>query len=43
LEILENRVAVWFCRTLVREFDLQTGSSHPVPDEPLQRARTQGL
>jgi transposase InsO family protein len=43
LEILENRVAVWFCRTLVREFDLQTGCSHPVPDQPLQRARTQGL
>jgi transposase InsO family protein len=43
LEFLENRVIVWFCRTLVREFDLQTGRSHPVHDQLMQRARTQGL
>jgi len=43
LEFLENRVIVWFYRTLVREFDLQTGTSHPVQYEQMQRARTQGL
>jgi transposase InsO family protein len=43
LEFLKDRVLVWFCRTLVREFDLQTGRSHPVPDEAMQKARTQGL
>jgi transposase InsO family protein len=43
LQLLENRVVVWFCRTLVREFDLQTGTSHPIPEQPMQRARTHGL
>jgi transposase InsO family protein len=43
MEFFENRAIVWFCRTLVREFDLQTGTSHSVPDQPMQRARTQGL
>ena len=43
LEFLEHRVIVWFYRTLVREFDLQTGTSHPVQYEQMQRARTQGL
>jgi transposase InsO family protein len=43
LEYLENRLLVWFCRTLVREFDLQTGRSYAVQDQQMQRARTQGL
>jgi len=43
LEYLKNRLLVWFCRTLVREFDLQTGMSYAVPDQQMQRARTQGL
>lgn len=43
LEFLEERVIVWFCRTLVREFDLLTGTSHAVADQPLQHARTHGL
>jgi len=43
LEYLKNRLLVWFCRTLVREFDLQTGRSYAVQDQPMQRARTQGL
>ena len=43
LEYLKNRLLVWFCRTLVREFDLQSGRSYAVQDQPMQRARTQGL
>jgi len=43
LEYLQNRLLVWFCRTLVREFDLQTGMSYAVQDQQMQRARTQGL
>jgi len=43
LEYLKNRLLVWFCRTLVREFDLQTGMSYAVQDQQMQRARTQGL
>lgn len=43
LEYLKNRLLVWFCRTLVREFDLQTGLSYAVQDQQMQRARTQGL
>ena len=43
LEYLKNRLLVWFCRTLVREFDLQTGRSYAVQDQHMQRARTQGL
>jgi transposase InsO family protein len=43
LEYLKNRLLVWFCRTLVREFDLQTGRSYAVQDQQMQRARTQGL
>jgi transposase InsO family protein len=42
LEYLQNRLLVWFCRTLVREFDLQSGMSYAVQDQPMQRARTQG-
>jgi transposase InsO family protein len=40
LEFVDDRVVVWFCRTLVREFDLRTGASHSVDH---QYARTQGL
>jgi transposase InsO family protein len=43
LEYLKNRLLVWFCRTLVREFDLQSGRSYAVQDQQMQRARTQGL
>jgi transposase InsO family protein len=43
LEFVDHRVIVWFYRTLVREFDLRTGASHPVQDQQLQRARTRGL
>ena len=43
LQVLNHRVAVWFCRTLVREFDLHAGTSHPVDPATLQRARTQGF
>ena len=43
LQFLENRVVVWVCRTLVREFDLQTGTSHPIQEQQMQRARTHGL
>ena len=43
LQFLEHRVVVWFCRTLVREFDLQTGTSHPIQEQQMQRARTHGL
>lgn len=43
MEFFEQRAIVWFCRTLVREFDLQTGASYSVGEQNLQRARTQGL
>jgi hypothetical protein len=43
LEFLEKRVLVWYCRTLVREFDLETGESYPVGTQDLQKARTQGF
>jgi len=44
LEYLENsRVVVWFCRTAIREFDLQTGNSYPMDNRELQRARTEGF
>lgn len=43
MEFFEQRAMVWFCRTLVREFDLQTGASYSVGEQNLQRARTQGL
>ena len=43
MEFFENRAIVWFCRTLVREFDFQTGTSYSVQEQHLQPARTQGL
>ena len=43
MEFLEDRVFVWFCRTLVREFDLKTGASHAGSNQQIQRARTHGL
>ena len=43
LEFLENRVIVWFCRTLIRELDLHAGTSHPIEYQQMQRARTHGL
>jgi transposase InsO family protein len=43
LQVLNHRVAVWFCRTLVREFDLHAGTSHPVDPVALQRARLLGF
>jgi Integrase core domain len=43
LEFVDDHVLVWFCRTLLREFDLGSGTSHPVDSQHLQRARTQGF
>jgi len=43
LEFLEKRAIVWFYRTLVREFDLDSRTSYSVDDGQIQRARTQGL
>jgi len=43
IEFFEQRALVWFCRTLVREFDFQTGASYSVQEQNTQRARTQGL
>ena len=43
LEFLEERVLVWFCRTLVREFHLQTKTSAAVDFGQIDRARIQGL
>lgn len=43
LEFLDQRVLVWFCRTLVREFDLQTKTSALVDFGQIDRARIQGL
>jgi transposase InsO family protein len=43
LEFVDDRVLVWFCRTLLREFDLGSGTSHPFDSQHLQRARTQGF
>lgn len=43
MEFFEQRAMVWFCRTLVREFDFQTGASYSVGEQNIQHARTQGL
>jgi transposase InsO family protein len=43
LQFLEDTVLVWFCRTLVREFNLQTRASHSVDFGQFDRARTHGL
>src|ERR1700678_4575572 len=43
LEFIDRRAVVYFCRTAVREFDLETGSSHHVDLGQFRRARTQAL
>jgi len=43
LQFSENTVLVWFCRTLVREFDLQTRTSQPIDYGQFDRARKNGL
>jgi len=43
LQWVEDRILVYFCNTIVREFDLQTRSSHAVNYGQLDRVRTQGL
>lgn len=43
LEFLEDRVVVYFCCTPVREFDLETGSSHHFDFGQFSQARTQAL
>jgi hypothetical protein len=43
LEFLEDRAVVYFCRTPVREFNLETGSSHHFDFGQFRRARTQAL
>jgi transposase InsO family protein len=43
IEPAGHRVLIWFCRTLVREFDLVSGVSHHVDYGQFDRARTGGL
>jgi len=43
LQLLDERVLVWFCRTLVREFNLRTKESSLVDFGQIDRARVQGL
>jgi transposase InsO family protein len=43
LEFLDDRVVVYFCRTPVREFHLETGTSHHFDFGQFHRARTQAL
>jgi len=43
LQFVENTVLVWFCRTLIREFDLVSKKSHIIDYGQLDRARSQGL
>lgn len=43
LQFVDDRVLVWFCRTLVREFDLETRTSLPINFGQLDHARTHGL
>ena len=43
LQWVEDRILVYFCNTIVREFDLHTGSSYTVNYGQLDRVRTQGL
>jgi len=43
LQVLADTVLVWFCRTLVREFNLRTKESNLVDFGQIDRARTQGL
>ena len=43
LQVLENTVLVWFCRTLIREFDLQTGKSNFIDYGQFDRVRSTGF
>lgn len=43
LEFLENTVLAWYCRTLVRQFDLKTRESHFINYGQFDKARTRGL
>jgi transposase InsO family protein len=43
LEFLEKTVLVWFCRTLVRELDMQTKTSYCLDYGQFDKARSQGL
>ena len=43
MEIVEERALIWFCRTVVREFNLRTGASSVTDIGQFDRARTQGL
>jgi transposase InsO family protein len=43
LQVLENTVLVWFCRTLIREFDLETGKSNFIDYGQLDRVRSRGF
>ena len=43
LVYVQDRVVVYFCRTPVREFDLQSGASHHFDFGQFRRARTQTL
>jgi transposase InsO family protein len=43
MQWLEDRIVVYFCHTLVREFDLRSGSSHGIDFGQMDRARTQAL
>lgn len=43
LQFADEIVLVWFCRTLVRQFDLRTKESVPLDYGQFDRARTTGL
>lgn len=43
METVDDRVLIWFCRTLVREFNLSSGASSVSDMGQFDRARTQGL
>ena len=43
LQWLEDRVLVFFCNTVVREFDLHTGASYGIDYGQMDRVRAQGL
>jgi len=43
MQWLEDRIVVFFCNTVVREFDLRSGASHAINYGQWDQARTQGL
>lgn len=43
MQWMEDRILVLLCNTMVREFDLKSGSSHGIDYRQMDRARTQGL